>query len=149
MNEPRLDPELESLAAKLAAQSPRLPAAESQALLYQCAFSAGQSAASRNLRRWQGLAAALAVLLAGACLPLAALRLPMAFHRPAASDGEPSPRALADAQADPAEIDVDAWQQPSDSSRFLEQGLTRFGQVDPALRSLAAANLSRRVLDQQ
>ena len=110
--------------------TPRLSAAESQELLYQCAFAAGQSSAARTTRRWQGVSAALAVLLAAACLPLAAerLRLPFASRPPRRASTCPAPgewppqRALAGSGADAVEIDVDAWQRPADSGRFWSRG---------------------------
>jgi hypothetical protein len=158
MNEQPIDPALESLAARLAAQSPRLSAGEAQELLYQCAFAAGQSSAAARTRRWQGLSVVLAVLLVAAGLPLAAGRLPLAIRQPpAAPPSQPAPapadsppqRAIAGAAAVPGKIEVDAWQNSTDSSQALEQGLSRFEQIEPEFRSLAVVNLSRGVLAQQ
>src|SRR5262245_34488998 len=159
MSETRLDPELESLAAKLAAQSPRLPVSESQELLYRCAFAAGQSATARNARQWQGLSATLALLLAAAALlPLATQQrrhfvnqtIEVPSNKPG-SEASESPRlqAIAGVAVGPSKIDLDAWQQPADAGQVLEQGLIRFANIDPALRSLAVANLSRCAVDQQ
>src|SRR3954468_21330221 len=66
---PLNDPLLQSLEARLAGIPPRLPAAEHQQLLYQCAFAAGkavgQRASSRVIQSWAAAASILALLCAG------------------------------------------------------------------------------------
>jgi hypothetical protein len=151
------DPALESLAARLAAGPPRLSAERSHELLYLCAYAAGRSAAERRTRRWQGVAAVMTVLLVGLCIPLARQQFSTVAHQPptvpvtrpsVALDQLVMPQAFAHAAAAAGSMPLDAWQQPVEASDIFEQGLTRFEQADPTLRSLAVANLSRTILEQ-
>jgi hypothetical protein len=149
MSESRFDDhELDLLAARLAPLAPRLPAHESQELLFRCGFAAGRTAAARQARRWQALSAALAVLLLGLSIPLVQQRFPLAWRAPAAiPEQAPAPRDFAQTAMAVAAIKLDAWQQPAQATAALEQDLARFGQTEESLRLLSAGMLSQSLLE--
>jgi hypothetical protein len=66
-----IDPELQSLEARLASQAPRLPATEQTQLLYQCAFAAGKAAGQRACHRVIQASTAVTLVLALLCVSLA------------------------------------------------------------------------------
>jgi hypothetical protein len=149
MSESRFDDhELDLLAARLAPLAPRLPAHESQELLYRCGFAAGRTAAAWQARRWQVAAAVLAVLLLGSSIPLVQQRLPLARRAPAAiPEHTPAPRDFSQTAATVAAINLDAWQPPAQATAALEQDLARFGQTEESLRLLSAGMLSQSLLE--
>jgi hypothetical protein len=151
MNDDSLDdPQLRSLEARLASAAIHIPAAEQQALLYQCAFAAGQKAANRRLRRWQAAAATCAALLLATvglqvrdgwttAMPIVATTVPA--NPPPRQSIEPDeiPRA---AQW-PTAIALDAWQlHPRENAAVLGE-IALLDDIDPRLRALTVGALTR------
>jgi hypothetical protein len=68
---PWIDPELQSLEARLTSLPPRLPADEQKQLLYECAFAAGKRAGQRASRRMIRASTAVSFVLTLLCVGLA------------------------------------------------------------------------------
>jgi hypothetical protein len=149
------DIQLQTLATRLGDIVPKVSAAEQQQLLYECAFAAGQRAAKRVVRRWQGAAAVLTVLLMGASIPLArersapeqAIAVQPAQNRGlerTAADDEIPPIPVRGANA----ILLDAWQTKPSTVASFDSELAQFARMDPHLRSLAVGALTHQILEQ-
>ena len=151
MNEHRLeDPSLRDIEARLAAAAPRLGTAQQQALLYRCAFEAGQRTGLGRVRRWQvatGAAAALVVavlILPPARSPAPAEQraavpysIPQVASEPAGDELTPiRPRQV-------APIALDAWQLERRPASALSEELASFEQLDPRMQSSSVAHLLR------
>lgn len=137
------DPQLQSLAARLAAAAPRLPDGEAQQLLYQCAFAAGQSAAARKTRRWQAASSALAATLLGVCVFAMPGPLRIAQQPPVAdSPSQPEPQEHEDLPARSfVAVRLDAWQARDDGIEKFAHKLAQFKQLEPELRAVALRSL--------
>lgn len=150
------DPVLQALEARLAGLTPQLSLVDQHALLYRCAFSAGQQAAVKTTRRWQAAVGLLALLLLGMSIPLAQRGMMLAREQPpqvappSAGPAQPmiAQRETESLQPRVAQVDNDAWQIEPCPSDALGDHLAQFQQTDSAMRSLAVAALTRSVLAQ-
>jgi hypothetical protein len=155
MDYPLNDPQLQALEARLRAMTPPALPAEQQQLLYGCAFAAGRRVALRALRPWQGAAVVLTVLLIGATVPLARERsslAPLSAEQPA-QNRAPEPEGAEDEMRPLAArraiaVSLDAWQAKASPRASFDDELAQFAQIDPRLRSLTVAALTRQLLDQ-
>ena len=150
MNDPLNDPLLQSLEARLASHPPKLADAERTALLYKCAFSAGQQVSRRAARPWQIASGVLAMALVATAL------VPLTQGRTDVAKSAPSPKAptVAAAQPDRApqvevaarpNVTLDAWQPEGNTDAELAQALDRFRDLDTHLRSLAVTSLAEQL----
>lgn len=153
-----IDPELQSLEARLADMAPRLPRDEQKQLLYECAFAAGRKQGAAALWKWRASAGSLAVVL----LVAAAINIfaagnddrvgPSVATSP--SQVAPAPRAngafSSSAISPPSpvrSVRLDAWQKAPPLSRdSLDESLASWNGVDPHSRSLAVGALTRAAL---
>lgn len=143
----------ETFEVRIAKLVPQLSPAEHQQLLYQCAFSAGQTEGRKSLRRWQAVAAALVVTALGLSIPLVHEQVWLAKQR--VEPTRPTdivPRStLAQAEIpttarQAGAVELDAWQLQS-AEASLTHELACFEQTDPHLRSLAVGTLTRTILE--
>jgi hypothetical protein len=155
MNEhPINDPKLQSFEARLAALTPQLSAGEQQQLLYQCAFAAGRKANRRSVRRWQAVAALLAVVMVGWRIYGGAQSVVVIEKK--AQPSPPAevvfPRAVAQLELptgarQSGTVELDAWQTPPSHSNLNDE-VARFKSVDPHLQSLAVGAFTRALLEE-
>ena len=163
MNEPtRHDPELQSFEARLGAAPLRLPVAEQQQLLYQCAFAAGKKSSIRTLRCWQGAAVGMLILLGAINVPpprgqgVAATQ----HVQPAIpTRQDPAPRVKATSTLvmkdtllghqtpTPPAVDLDAWQLPHPNSDSLTEELAQLEKSDPRLRFMTVGVMTSALLN--
>ena len=155
MNDPSLtDPELRTLAARLAAIAPLVPVAEQQRLLYASAFSAGQKSTLRTVRHWQSVAAGLVILLVGLTISRGSQHVMLAEH---SNERTASPQQVArDRAVERTEgisamrqvtlADLDAWQLRPRENYLSPESLLQRKPIDPRLQPFTVSALTRAYL---
>jgi hypothetical protein len=154
------DPQWQSLEARLSAAAPQASLQTQQQMLYACGLAQGRTQSVRRLRRWQAVAATLAVVSLG-------MGVQFSRERPATivrTTESPAPQQAVPATATPlpamAQVDIpigarqaapvplDAWESNRSDDTSLAEDLDRFQRADPTLRSLAMGAMTRAMLQQ-